>query len=72
MDTLGLTLFSKENLVFDHDLGEGAFGKVNIFLDIFFLNFTFSFQSYIYQKIMYSCFQKPLRVQDQKGNLGMQ
>ncbi|XP_066920744.1 tyrosine-protein kinase transmembrane receptor Ror-like [Clytia hemisphaerica] len=26
--TLGLTVFSKENLVFDRNLGEGAFGKV--------------------------------------------
>ena len=32
--TLGLTVFSKENLVFDRNLGEGAFGKVWIFLEI--------------------------------------
>jgi len=32
VSTLGITLFSKENLVFDQNLGEGAFGKVkNIF-----------------------------------------
>ena len=28
VNTLGLTVFSKENLVFDQNLGEGAFGKV--------------------------------------------
>lgn len=28
VNTLGIALFSKENLVFDQNLGEGAFGKV--------------------------------------------
>lgn len=28
IDTLGITLFGKENLEFDQNLGEGAFGKV--------------------------------------------